>query len=105
MNAPHQAGGVNEFCGGVIAFGGGLALYKDGKGVGGLGLSGDTPCAGHEMAKRVRAIARLEPPPGPHGDDITYSSVDGPSIFTHPMCANTYRDGNKLAEEPPVSGY
>ncbi len=38
-------------------------------------------------------------------DDITYSSVDGPSLYTHPLCFNTWRNGVKLGDEPPASGY
>jgi len=38
-------------------------------------------------------------------DDILYSSVDGPSPFVHPLCANTYRDGRKVGDEPASSGY
>jgi hypothetical protein len=44
--------------GGVNVFGGGLALYAqaDGKTVlGGLGVSGDTSCADHNIAWKLRA--------------------------------------------------
>ena len=41
--------------GGVNVFGGGLALYAAGKKiVGGVGVSGDTSCADHNIAWRVR---------------------------------------------------
>lgn len=75
--------------GGLIAFGGGVPLYKDGKIVGALGVSGDTACADHETAKRMRNEAGMNPPGGMHADDITYPSVDGPSGFSHPLCQNT----------------
>lgn len=94
-----------KVCGGAIAFGGGVPLYKNGHIVGGLGISGDTPCADHEIAKRVRHLAGLDPAKGPGADDITYSSADGASIYTHPLCPNTYRNGKKVGEEPPASGY
>src|SRR6478609_4370711 len=41
-------GGSNKIAGGLIFFGGGVPLYKNGKIVGGLGVSGDTSCADHE---------------------------------------------------------
>jgi hypothetical protein len=73
--------------------------------VGGLGVSGDTACADHEIAKRIRAMTGLNPAKGPLVDDITYSSVDGPTVYTHPLCPNTWRNGQKIGEEPPASGY
>jgi len=87
--------------GGLIAFGGGVPLYKNGKVVGGLGVSGDTSCTDHETAKRIRAMANMNPAGGPKADDITYPSVDGPSGFSHPLCENTYRDGKFLGNEAP----
>ena len=96
--------GVGKVCGGTIAFGGGLPLYKGQTRVGGLGVSGDTSCADHEIAKRVRQSAGLAPN-GLPSDDILYSSVDGPSPFAHPLCANTFRDGRKVGDEPGSSGY
>lgn len=92
-------------CGGLIAFGGGVPLYRDKTRVGGLGVSGDTSCADHEIAKRVRNALQLNPPKGAYVDDIQYSSVDGPSIFTHPLCQNTWRNGEKIGEEPVAQGY
>jgi uncharacterized protein GlcG (DUF336 family) len=97
--------GLGTVCGGTIVFGGGLALYKGQTRVGGLGVSGDTACADHEIAKRVRQGAGLNPPQGPAVDDITFSSVDGPTPFSHPLCANTFRNGQKVGDEPPASGY
>jgi uncharacterized protein GlcG (DUF336 family) len=97
--------GLGKVCGGTIVFGGGVALYKGQTRVGGLGVSGDTSCADHEIAKRVRQAAGLNPPQGPSADDITFSSVDGPTPFSHPLCANTFRNGQKVGDEPPASGY
>jgi uncharacterized protein GlcG (DUF336 family) len=94
-----------KLCGGTITFGGGLALYRGQTKVGGLGLSGDTPCTDHEIAKRVRDMAGLNPPKGAYVDDITYSSADGASIYTHPLCPNTWRNNKKIGEEPPAQGY
>ncbi len=94
-----------RICGGAIAFGGGVPLYKNGHIVGGLGISGDTPCADHEIAKRIRHMAALDPAKGPAADDIQYSKTDGASIYTHPLCPNTYRNGTKIGEEAAATGY
>jgi len=99
-------GGEKEVAGGIITFGGGVPLYNaSGSIVGGLGVSGDTACTDHEIAKRVRDLARLNPPLGPLADDITYSSVDGASVFTHPLCLNTERNGTFIGNEKVASGY
>ena len=99
-------GGENQIAGGVITFGGGVPLYTSaGKIIGGLGISGDTACTDHEIAKRVRNLAGLNPPGGPTVDDITYSSTDGPSVFTHPLCPNTWRNGVFVGNEAPATGY
>jgi len=101
-----NGGGKNQIAGGMIFFGGGLPLYNGaGKIIGGLGISGDTSCTDHEIAKRVRNLAGLNPPGGAFVDDITYSSADGASVFTHPLCVNTWRNGNKIGEEAVASGY
>lgn len=100
-----QGGGKNQIAGGLIFFGGGVPLYRDGKIIGGLGVSGDTSCADHEIAKKVRHLAGLDPPGGMLVDDITYSSADGASAFTHPLCPNTKRNGVFLGNEAPASGY
>lgn len=47
--------------GGVNVFGGGLALYKNGRKVGAVGVSGDTSCADHVFAWEVRAGMGMEP--------------------------------------------
>jgi uncharacterized protein GlcG (DUF336 family) len=100
-----QGGGKNQIVGGLIFFGGGVPLYRNGTIVGGLGVSGDTSCTDHEIAKRVRNLAGLNPPGGPTADDITYSVPDGASVFTHPRCVNTWRNGVFIGEEPPATGY
>ena len=99
-------GGVSkQIDGGIITFGGGVALYKNGKIIGGLGVSGDTACTDHEIAKRVRNLAGLNPPGGSLVDDISYSSTDGASAFTHPVCLNTYRNGIFIGTENAAQGY
>jgi hypothetical protein len=97
--------GVTKVNGGMIFFGGGVPLYKNGKVVGGLGISGDTASCDHEIAKRVRNLLGLNPPGGPLVDDITYSSADGASVFTHPLSLNTWRNGQFLGNEAPATDY
>jgi len=100
--APGASGpGQNAVAGGIITFGGGVPLYRDGKIIGALGVSGDTACADHEIAKRVRDLAGLNPPGGPLVDDIVYAAVDGPSLFAHPLCPATKRNGMSLGDEAP----
>lgn len=96
--------GIGKICGGTITFGGGLALYKGQIRVGALGVSGDTACADHEIAKRVRQGAGLGPGNLP-SDDILYTAADGPSVFAHPLCPNTFRDGRKIGDEASAVGY
>ncbi len=93
--------GKNQIAGGLIFFGGGLPIYSNGKIIGGLGVSGDTSCADHEIAKRVRDLAGLNPGfgGGATADDIVYES----SVFAHPVCLNTYRNGVKVGNEAPAS--
>lgn len=84
---------VGKVLGGVIVFGGGLALY-DGTGiVGGLGASGDTSCADHNIAWRIRHALGLDHvPAGPEkqkNDAIIYDiAPNGKSVsgFGHPTC-------------------
>src|SRR6266446_732427 len=98
------SGGKNQIAGGLIFFGGGVPLYSpSGQIIGGLGVSGDTSCADHEIAKRVRNLASLNPPTGTLVDDIVYSPPDAPSVFAHPKCVNTYRNGIFIGNETPAS--
>ena len=100
-----QRAGTQKLAGGMIFFGGGVPLYKNGKVVGGLGVSGDTSCCDHEIAKRVRHLMGMDPPGGMTVDDISFSSVDGPSVFTHPLALNTWRNGVFIGNEAPATGY
>ena len=84
---------VGKSLGGVIAFGGGLALYDGNSVVGGLGVSGDTSCADHNIAWRVRQALGLDKVPagvGPdHNDEIIYDLAPdktSASGFGHPLC-------------------
>ena len=108
---PSRYGAVNDpmvgrRVGGVNVFGGGLGLYDAGKKViGGVGVSGDTSCADHNIAWRVRHALKLDflaGVGGVSGDpqrpdnivfDITASPSGGPGSsaggFGHPSCVNT----------------
>ncbi len=70
-----------------------MALYQNGKVIGGLWLSGDSACADHAIAYRMRALALVAPPgsvagQGPGGtDNILYAPVNTtPTGFQHPHC-------------------
>jgi uncharacterized protein GlcG (DUF336 family) len=105
LATPKDAEADRRVCGGTIVFGGGVPLYRGKTRVGGLGASGDTACADHEIAKRMRSEAGLDPEKGAAADDIVFPSVDGPSIYGHPMCPNTFRNGKKLGDEPAAKSY
>jgi uncharacterized protein GlcG (DUF336 family) len=87
--------------GGVNVFGGGLALYNsDGVLVGAVGVSGDSSCADHNIAWRVRNTLNLDyVPGGVSGDasrpdnvvyDITPQAGQMPGVsasgWGHPEC-------------------
>ena len=87
--------------GGVNVFGGGLALYNgDGTIVGGLGVSGDSSCADHNIAWRTRHGLNLDFVPGgvsgdpARPDNIVYDITPQPgqmpgvsaSGWGHPAC-------------------
>jgi hypothetical protein len=81
--------------GGVNVFGGGLALYREGAVVGAVGVSGDSSCADHNVAWRVRAALALDGVTAgvsPSNDDgIVYDISEGASAggWGHPACAGT----------------
>lgn len=96
--------------GGVNVFGGGLALYDE-KGVllGGLGVSGDTSCADHNIAWKLRDALGLDFVPAgvsPTGDDnIIYAAESGSAAagFVHPECGGAARAiAEKLPETHPI---
>ena len=89
--------------GGINIFGGGLALYKQASNlIGGLGVSGDSSCADHNIAWRVRNILQLDYlPAGVSGDasrpdNIVYdiATLAGHSTgvsaggWGHPACSD-----------------
>lgn len=103
-------GMVGGRIGGVNVFGGGLALYGPSDSgpvlLGGLGVSGDTSCADHNVAYRTRHTLNLDFVPAgvntdpAHKDNIIYDIVQqfgntpgigqmpgiSPSGWGHPMC-------------------
>ena len=85
--------------GGLVAFGGGLALYDATGIVGGLGVSGDSSCADHNVAWRVRAALGLDKVPAgvnPLRKDAIVYDLDpknkSASGWGHPLCAGTEAD-------------
>ncbi len=88
--------------GGVNVFGGGLALYNSGGTlVGAVGVSGDSSCADHNIAWRVRSTLNLDYVPGgvspdaARPDNIVYDIVSqagqmpgvSASGWGHPACS------------------
>jgi uncharacterized protein GlcG (DUF336 family) len=97
--------------GGVNVFGGGLGLYNSsGQLVGGIGVSGDTSCADHNIAWRTRSSLDLDyVPAGVSGDpnrkdnavyDITPQSGQMPGVsaggFGHSSCHGYNAEGNAI---------
>jgi uncharacterized protein GlcG (DUF336 family) len=95
-----QDGMVGKRIGGVNVFGGGLGLYTGkGKVIGGLGVSGDSSCADHNVAWRVRKALALDKVPAgvnPNRNDAIVHDLgpDGKSAsgWGHPKCAGTEAD-------------
>lgn len=82
----HRVGGVN-------IFGGGLALYnREGRVLGALGVSGDSSCADHNIAWKVRHGLELDYVPAgvspEQNDNIVYDMENGVSQggWGHPAC-------------------
>jgi uncharacterized protein GlcG (DUF336 family) len=86
-----QRTGIGAVPGGIITFGGGVALYQNGQVIGGLGVSGDSSCADHAIAYRMRILAGLNATPGGVGpdntDNILYAASGvAPTGFEQPHC-------------------
>jgi uncharacterized protein GlcG (DUF336 family) len=88
--------------GGINVFGGGLALYSaNGRLLGGVGVSGDSSCADHNIAWRVRNALDLDhvpagvSPDGTRKDNIVYDITQqagqmpgvSASGWGHPVCS------------------
>ncbi|MBI5960583.1 MAG: heme-binding protein [Chloroflexi bacterium] len=98
---------VGHRIGGVNVFGGGLALYgADGTLLGGIGVSGDTSCADHNIAWKTRDALGLDLVPAgvsATGDDnIIFDIASGVSAggFGHPVCS---ADAQSIGEALPTS--
>jgi uncharacterized protein GlcG (DUF336 family) len=113
---------VGERIGGVNVLGGGLALYDvNGRILGGLGVSGDTSCADHNIAYRTRNALDLDyvpagvspdpmrrdniifdifpqsngiPNPGQMSGISGSNTVLNPGGFGHPSCHAYSQQGN-----------
>jgi len=86
---------VGNRIGGVNVFGGGLALYDaDHNMIGALGVSGDSSCADHNIAWRVRFLLNMAHVPSgvaSVGDNIIFdldSNGKSASGFGHPVCTD-----------------
>jgi uncharacterized protein GlcG (DUF336 family) len=88
---------VGHRIGGINVFGGGLALYRAGRKIGAIGVSGDTSCTDHVVAWKVRASTHFNIVPDAAGfdamaQDITPNPSGGTGIsasgFGHPTCLN-----------------
>jgi uncharacterized protein GlcG (DUF336 family) len=99
--------------GGVNVFGGGLGLYNaSGSLVGGLGVSGDTSCADHIIAWKVRHTLNLDNVPAGVGGnardniihDVTVDPATGHTTtkggWGHPTCS---AESTKIANNLPTS--
>ena len=91
------------------------ALYNGGRVIGGLGVSGDTSCADHDIGWRVRKLLGLDRLFGVGGvsgdatrpDNILFDIVpnpnggtgNSPSGFGHPVC-----DGGSIAAAAALPG-
>jgi uncharacterized protein GlcG (DUF336 family) len=104
--------------GGVNVFGGGLGLYNSARQlIGGIGVSGDTSCADHNIAYRTRAALSLDYVPAGVGDaahkdnaiyditpqgggDLAPGTGQMPGVsesgFGHPSCHGYNTDGNAV---------
>jgi uncharacterized protein GlcG (DUF336 family) len=88
---------VGHRIGGINVFGGGLALYSEGRKLGAIGVSGDTSCTDHVVAWKVRAATSFAGVPvfgafDAMFQDITPNPNGGTGIsasgFGHPICLN-----------------
>lgn len=94
---------IGKKIGGINVFGGGLALYdKKGTLIGALGVSGDSSCADHNIAWKLRhaleldyvpaGVARIRGKEHLSNDNIVYDDVD----WAHPECSDKAREVAEL---------
>jgi hypothetical protein len=107
-----------KVAGGIITFAGGLALYNAaGLFLGALGLSGDTSCADHNIAWKVRHAIELDyvpngvcpstVPDAPNNDNIIYdideATGKSASGYGHVKCGNREHEiGEGLPMTHPI---
>lgn len=86
---------VGSRVGGINVFGGGLALYNNGRKLGAIGVSGDTSCTDHVVAWKVRVATTFAGVPAFGSFDKMFQDItDNPnggtgisaSGFGHPKC-------------------
>lgn len=96
--------------GGVNVFGGGLALYNSkGEILGAVGVSGDTSCADHNIAWKLRNKLSLDFVPAgvsaDKNDQIIFdinSSGKSAGGFGHPDCGNAQASAKELVKTQTV---
>ena len=98
---------VGKKIGGVNVFGGGLALYNASHQlVGAVGVSGDTSCADHVVAWKVRHALNLDAVPAGVAPDRTDNLIldiqNGVSTsgFGHPSCKGGKASDQLIPELP-----
>jgi uncharacterized protein GlcG (DUF336 family) len=90
---------VGKPVGGIVVFGGGLALYDANGIVGALGVSGDSSCADHNIAWRMRGALGLDKVPAgvnPKAKDAIVYDIQpngkSASGWGHPKCSGSEAD-------------
>lgn len=79
---------VGKRVGGVNVFGGGIALFKAGKKVGAIGVSGDTSCTDHAFAWKMREALGMAPVSLAADFEKLTLTGDFNQLGDHPRCAN-----------------
>jgi hypothetical protein len=101
---------IGRKIGGVNVFGGGLALYnKKGMLLGAIGVSGDSSCADHNIAWKVRHELMLDYIPAgvsPNKDDNIVNDIKGGTSsggWGHPVCSSKASDiAKELTKTHPI---
>lgn len=101
---------VGKKIGGVNVFGGGLALYdENGELIGAVGVSGDSSCADHNIAWKVRRKLNLDYVPAgvsPNKDDNIVYDISGDVSsggWGHPSCSpEAMQIANEFSKTHPV---
>ena len=57
----------------------------------------------HSLSTFSLAVLTLTLSQGALADDIVYSGPDQPSVFAHPVCLNTFRNGIEIGSEAPAT--